>query len=351
MAEALDLLGVKFPMGKTSFYIECPFCASAHKGRRKTMNINLNKGEGGVFSCLRCNNQGHVVNFWREMKGFSSNTEAAKDIQKTLNNTDAKPINIKKVKREVVEEEFAPIEIRDFTYKTLLESLTLSSVHEAELMKRGLSREYIAKKQYKSVPQLSLKDLASTLLDKGAILKGVPGFYRSNGVWSLAHNSSGIMIPQRDGFGRIQGFQLRKDNTKNGKYVNLTSNNFPEGTATKAFVHMAYNIHNDVSEIILTEGALKADVVAYLSGKSTLSVPGVNSTRFLPQALHDLKRNGLKKICIAFDMDMYANENVYKAFCRLKNLLREADVSFSKYEWPMQYKGFDDYLKERIYGK
>ena len=60
--------------------------------------------------------------------------------------------------------------------------------------------------------------------------------------------------------------------------------------------------------------------------------------------IHDLKARGLKKVCIAFDMDLYNNPNVYKAYCNIRDLLRDADVSFSKYEWPQQYKGFDDYL-------
>ena len=343
MQDALEMLNIPYPHGKSSFYIECPFCKDLHKGHRKTFNVNMNKGDGGVFSCLRCNLQGHVITFWREMKGFSSNKEAAKDIQFTIRGENS--FKLKKKKKKVYKEPaIANIETRTSTYNALIDLLVLNKSHEEDLRKRGLNTTYIKEKKYVSVPQTGHQEIATVLLDKGLLLDGVPGFYKKRGEWTFSKTGSGIMIPQRDILGRIQGFQMRMDNPRNGKYINLTSNNFPSGTPSKTFVHFSPNFQNSIEEIILTEGVLKADVISFLSGMSVLSVPGVNSTKFLPEALYILKNKGLKKINIAFDMDMYDNANVYRAFCKIKNLLRDADIPFCTLDWDKKYKGLDDFL-------
>ena len=342
MTEALDMLGFSYPHGKSNFNIICPFCGDSHKNKRKTMNINMNKGVGGVYSCLRCNKQGHVITFWREVRGLSSNKEAAAEIRKGL--SEYKPV--KKVARKIIKENpIAPIETRHKTYSALIDNLVLTDYHRKSLRDRGLSNAYIDKKKYKSYPQTSHEEIATVLLDQGYILDGVPGFYKEKGVWKLRRYSSGILIPQKDGFGRIQGFQIRMDNSKGGKYLNLSSLDLPNGTGAKTFAHLSYSRDKDLKELILTEGALKADVISYLSQKSVLAVPGVNSIKYLPGALHDLKKKGLKKVCIAFDMDLYDNPNVYRALCKLKNLIREADIPFCTYNWNSDYKGLDDYLK------
>ena len=344
MQDALDLLNISYPSGKSSFYIECPFCKDQHKGRRKTFNVNMQKGDGGVFSCLRCNLQGHVITFWREYKGFSSNKEAARDIQETLKGENKHSNKTKKKTSVYKEPPIAPIETRDNTYNSLLDMLVLNKTHESALKERGINPQYIKSKRYASIPQTGHQEIATVLLDKGLILDGVPGFYKRKGEWTFAKSGSGIMIPQRDVLGRIQGFQMRMDNNRNGKYLNLTSNNFPNGTASKAFVHFAPNYNNDIKEIILTEGALKADVIAFLSGMPVLSIPGVNSTGFLPQTLIELKQKGMRRIDIAFDMDLYDNKNVYRALCNLKNIIRDVDIPFCMYEWDKKYKGLDDFL-------
>lgn len=346
--EALDLLGIDYPAGKARFDILCPFCAGEHKGRRKTMNVNLNKGDG-VYCCLRCNASGTMLKFWMEMKALPSIKDAAKDIQETLSGR-GRHLYTKPRKRIVVKEKApAPIEVRSKTYAAFLDSLALTESHYNDLICRGLTPKYIEEKMYKSIPQTSHKEIAQQLLDKGLILDGVPGFYQKNGEWRLTKSSSGILIPQRDSRGRIQGFQMRMDNTKAGKYINLTSRNYPEGTPSRTYVHMAYNTTHDIGEVVLTEGALKADVIAFLLGKSVVAVPGVNSIKYLPKALRSLKKQGLVKISIAFDMDMYTNKNVYKAYCKLRNLLREEDIHFVKWEWDTTYKGLDDYLNAKGY--
>jgi len=348
MQDALNLLNIAYPSGKSSFYIECPFCKGYHKSKRKTMNINLAKGDGGVFSCLRCNLQGHTITFWREYKGFSNNKEAAKDIQKTLKGDGASSKKRHKKITHYQEPKISSIETRNKTYNELLNMLVLTDNHRKSLIERGINNSYIDWKQYKSIPQTGHDEIATVLLDKGLLLDGVPGFFKRGDTWSFVKTGSGILIPQRDSFGRIQGFQIRMDNTRSGKYINLTSNNYPSGTPSKTFVHLAPS-QTMSDEVIITEGALKADVVAFLSGKTVLSIPGVNSTRYLPKALDSLKKRGVKKIGIAFDMDLWDNPHVYNALCKLVNLIRDADIPFYKMEWDHNYKGLDDYLKEKIY--
>lgn len=347
--QELDLLGIDYPSGKSHYYISCPFCSQAHTNKRKTMNIDPSKGQYGVFSCLRCNEQGGAIDFWRKMKGLNNNKQAAKDIQRTIGNSgDSAPI-IPKQKRNRKERAGedrrpAPIDKRSETYNAFLDLLVLSDYHRQKLRERGLSNKEIERKKYKSFPGGGLEQKASVLLEQGFLLENVPGFYKKNGQWTIRNFGSGILIPQRNGFSQIQGFQIRMDNPNFGKYLNFTSSDLPEGTKTMTYTSISLGKQADPAVAYLTEGVLKADVISYLTGQTVISIPGVNCVKFLPRALHDLKKKGLRKIKIAFDMDLCSNPNVRCALSNLKNILRETDLYFVLCKWDEKYKGLDDYL-------
>jgi DNA primase (bacterial type) len=96
--------------------------------------------------------------------------------------------------------------------------------------------------------------------------------------------------------------------------------------------------------MILTEGPMKADVIHTLTGLSVLAIPGVNSLTQLKSALEDLKKEGLRKINTAFDMDFSTNCYVQNGFNNLLSLLDEMGFRFGSYVWDPRYKGLDDYI-------
>ena len=58
-----------------------------------------------------------------------------------------------------------------------------------------------------------------------------------------------------------------------------------------------------------------------------------------------LKKAGLKKMSIAYDMDSYSNPHVHKALLKVEDFLYESDVDFEILTWDPRFKGIDDYLK------
>ena len=95
-------------------------------------------------------------------------------------------------------------------------------------------------------------------------------------------------------------------------------------------------------DVILTEGALKADVIFALSGIPVVSVLGVTSTKFLPAFVKDNLVG--KTVHIAFDMDSFKNSTVHKAEEALFDLFEENKVSYRRLIWDERKKGLDDYL-------
>lgn len=84
----------------------------------------------------------------------------------------------------------------------------------------------------------------------------------------------GTLIPVRDRKGRIQALQIRKDYAKRNKrkYYWLASGDLPNGLGTGAPAHFAGDPH--AKEILITEGALKADAAHALTGKTFIALGG-----------------------------------------------------------------------------
>jgi hypothetical protein len=155
----------------------------------------------------------------------------------------------------------------------------------------------------------------------------------------------GILIPVRDISGRIQGLQIRRDNADKRKYRWVSSADIENGTGCKAegWVHTAGSAGDCV---LLIEGPLKADIVYYLTGQTTVAVPGVNSLKHLEKTLRELTELGLKRVMTTFDMDFLKNPHVQTGYTELTNLLERLELSFGTYLWSPDYNGLDDYIWE-----
>jgi hypothetical protein len=220
-------------------------------------------------------------------------------------------------------------------YSALLDRLTLSEAHRANLRERGLSDFDIQSLSFKSAPA-DAPDLSD--FD----LRGVPGFYRERGRWRLVSYGPGFYVPVRDSRGSLRGFQLRRDSGE-PRYLWLSSASKPEGASSGAPIHFTGPVSD---RLLITEGALKADVIASRLGLPVLGLPGVNTW---PQGFGRKLRKtfpALSKIYLCFDSDFKTNPNVSRALFSLLAELRAALYSPSVLTWD-EAKGFDDYLTRK----
>jgi hypothetical protein len=83
---------------------------------------------------------------------------------------------------------------------------------------------------------------------------------------------------------------------------------------------------------------------------STLAVVGVSAQLHFPNAILQLKKNGLKKAYIAFDMDYHTNPHVRNAMIKLMATLDMLGIRYSQVKWVEPEKGLDDFiLAQRIW--
>jgi len=360
LSEAVRMLGLDCDPCKRAAYIACPKCQSANELRRKEYKLRLNFDKD-VFRCAKCadpkasGTEGGPVAFWMLMKGIGDPKEAAKDYYRQR---DGLPASEKKkwekpAPKPVPEAEEAPVEVKDHTYKALFSICSLRKRHLQELINvRGLTAEDVKDLGYKSTPRDG-KATAAKLLKMGCTLKGVPPFYQEeDGTYNMKlYKRDGVMMPKLNARGQIQGVEICMNPGKDpgytgAKYLPFSSEGMPYGTPSHTFVHFRIG-ERGLSRVILTEGVLKADIISKLSGYSVLSVSGVNCQAYLPGAFRALKNVDIfQGIYVCFDNDMATNENVRRSFEKLSRLLEEYEIPFidKSQDWPVQYKGFDDYL-------
>ena len=241
----------------------------------------------------------------------------------------------------------APAEHRDAVYTDFLSGLTLTKKHADDLReRRGLSEETIAKGLYASV-QAAAKHAVHVARIAGAYtLSGVAGFYRNERDewrwWSEA-SSGELFIPVCDRQGRITAILRGTDGDP--KY--LWFSNADRGPSCGTPLHFARpylaELHpND--PVIITEGALKADIIAEHLHVTVIGVAGVGSIAPLGAELDWLAR---RRVLVAFDADAdpMLNPHVWKALVRLFEKLSAAGVTFDRLRWDMSLgKGLDDVL-------
>lgn len=332
MVDVIPLLGLPTPpAGKSSYNLPCPCCEDKPKG--KHLNINLRKD---VFRCPRCGFSGGVLDLY----AFYAKIPREKVLEELLDRK-GQTLYPRQPLPEVEENPLTGVEERHATYTALLQILTLASDHRESLLSRGLSPEEIHRLGYKTTPVLGFASLAKRLREKGLYLAGVPGFYKSQGQWTLKIPGRGILIPVRDVQGQIQGLQVRLDNVEKRKFRWLSSNGLEEGCGAKTWVHLAGEPR---PLVLLTEGPMKADVIHFLTGQTVLAVAGVNSLSQLRPVLEELRAAGMEKIMTAFDMDYLTNPHVRAGQENLSALLAELGIPHGTYLWDPRYKGLDDYI-------
>ncbi|SDF51769.1 CHC2 zinc finger [Thermoanaerobacter thermohydrosulfuricus] len=342
--EKISILDVAYKCGikilrkinKEEYLARCPFCGDSENPEHGHLYLNTAKD---AYHCVRCGAGGYAVGLYAACNRISTK-EAYKKLISQNNRSEKKIPLVQNIQKENTAKKIADIETRDKTYTALLSKLTLEKEHLKNLLKRGLSWEIIALNGYRSLPTDNKirQEICHQLITEGHVLEGVPGFYTDrNNNWNFVYDK-GFLIPVKNVQGKIQGLQIRLDNTRNGKYKWFSSNGLKNGTSAHAW----QGIHGGPSEVvIITEGPLKADVAHYLSRLTFVSVPGVTAIKGIEMILAEL---GAKKVYIAYDMDLLINKGVQKAKAKLEEKLTAKGFKVYTKTWDPAYKGIDDYL-------
>ena len=241
----------------------------------------------------------------------------------------------------------ADVRHRHIVYTALLSALSLWPEHESELMRRGLSPEEVQRLQYASTPSEAEAANASRSLSLRYDLCGVAGFYQLQDTWRMVRTGPGFFIPYRNERGMIEGLQLRRfPYGGRDKYLWLSSKDKPAGASSGAPLHFALASQlANAEEVVITEGALKADVAARFLQSPVIAAAGV--TQFGQDFAARLRSiaPALRTVYVAFDLDWQSNETVKRALFRLTEELERARLVVRLRAWPRHLgKGIDDYL-------
>lgn len=242
----------------------------------------------------------------------------------------------------------APIERRHAVYTAFLGDSVLAGKHADNLMTRGLSDTEIARNLYASYPHsTTIPCRYTTRLAAQFDLSGIPGFFRYGDSWRFVGGGPGFLIPVRDAKGRIQACQVRLDYGAT-RYLWFSSGKLTAqgGTSSGSPIHFARPWRTDSSsEAIITEGALKADIIAEAIDACVIAVAGVSSfTEYLGRTLKwELPR--LRRVFLAFDSDWHSKPEVERALIRLFTSIERAGLTGAFLDWDGP-KGLDDLLNE-----
>lgn len=214
----------------------------------------------------------------------------------------------------------------DACNRALLTLLNLHDRHKEFLIGKGLTEEQIERYCYRSAPS-DPKAVCKQLKRMGFSFENNPLFGKdSDDEWTILSPTSGLFIPERNSRGKIQGFERLGDQKG-------------ETTYPLAHVHFRRGARG-ITEVVVTGMALRADIICALSGYSVLAVPESVSDRVLKSAFESLKKRGLKKVRLAYNMSQSRQARTD----RTKEALKELGISHSTLDWDPKYTGLNDYL-------
>ena len=383
-------LGIKTYRSGSEISFNCPFCEKAGlpADTKHKYSVNVDKDAG---HCFRCGASHGLLSLHQALVDKPLTLEEARvDLMKRFNGLPSDvQTKITHSKERIQEEnkrqlETASLQVRDDVYRKFLNQLTLSKAHYNDLIRRGLTPEEIKNNGYKSVPvvgNITFAKNAMSSYDTWKAIKnhykwGIPGFYdiRSDEPKCVALKN-GYFVPVRTidpdtGLIKISGMQIRyddlpKDATKEekehyAKYKWFTSNfktrnngsSVKDGCSASGCenIHFAGDWVHVPKQVILTEGALKADVSASLikrcTGKSVaiMGLVGVYNTSQLIEALFYAKDRGCEEILIAVDMDYREKPQVKLAMQNIIKIIDNSGIRHNVFNWNPAYKGLDDYF-------
>jgi Domain of unknown function (DUF3854) len=267
-----------------------------------------------------------------------------------------------RVVADIPQSPIVPIEIRDFVYGKLIE-LSPATLYpgsliagEKGLLTRGLNECHFdnygglpaGSRERDRIAQLLLQEINDRFPSAGS-LRGIPGFWEDRqGVhlWKTKdYLLPRLLIPVRDGSGRIQACQMRLPLvTKTGlRYLWLSTSDLPHGTRSGSPLHFKFRLADIPHDawIVIVEGVLKADVLSVIHPELFIAAtPCVTANQ---DALVELTHG--RPVLIAFDQDYNSNQTVCFHLAALVawRLRRERTLETTRIAlWEAQVKGIDD---------
>ncbi len=266
----------------------------------------------------------------------------------------------------------APLEIRDFIYASLLRLSPASNYDcltsgQKSLRERGLENfeDYGAlpcsasdRKDLAAQVRLLLnRNYSSFVRENPRGLAHIPGFWINESgeacLWfEKDFSRPTLLIPYRNPWGKIQSCQIRfsgaiKRGQKRYLWLSLPSMQ-SAGSGTPIHYANWKDFGADCLNlpVLITEGALKADVVAkFCPHFLIVANSGVGCAH---DVIARITRG--KKVILAFDNDYQENPAVIRQLAKLILLISEFDDSKSSVKntailvWERGYKGIDDAL-------
>lgn len=247
----------------------------------------------------------------------------------------------------------APDYILDQVYHLLLEQLPLTDEHKEALKKRGINDKEIDFFNYKSL-QVRGRYEVSKVLEKRfstKILKLTPGFYTQKGKYGnyiTIAGGTGFMIPIINVYKQICGIQIRVDQpTRDTKYIWLSSSEKYDGTNSGTPLHIAFPPIMESKDIWITEGPLKANILAWRKKCIAIAAPGIAHWMEIPQAVKKIQQfyHTSNNCIIAYDADYKEKIYVREHAINLNQALQDNKINSIFATWELsEGKGIDDII-------
>jgi hypothetical protein len=269
--------------------------------------------------------------------------------------------------------EFAPIKIRDFAYRKLIE---LSPATQSQTIidgPKGLqARKILDFHNYGFLPTKHNERNRLAKIIRCAINQKFPEFVKNRqsalsglpGFWIDKHGNSRLwlendcnnpmlVIPYCDEDGLIQACQIRffgNINNRSPRYVWLSTPEKSSGVGSGSPLHFV-SYSNAISQkpLIITEGALKAATTHFFKPQyNVLANAGVTCSHS-----NLIEAAKFRPILFAFDVDYFENYFVAFSLAKLihKLTLRSPKIPNNKISiltWNPKYRGIDDALLNLI---
>lgn len=393
--EVVDLLGLvrspKSRVGAATYMVRCPFCGDTDQGYHMKIDV-----AHGVYHCYTCGNgqkgTGTLDLYARvrmgttHRKGSGGNgKELLKALRRDLGQEYDLPNNVVKRKARPKPPKIPASTVasdanlhRAYHFILTFPELHLSYNHQKKLRKRGLNDRSIRRNEYATVPDnfswvkayTEYQDiyyqenlgtearkyektqkikadrliaglvLAGEMQKRGISPKGVPGAFKLGTRWCFILRE-GMLIPTRNRKGQVVALQTRTD-TGDLRYLTMSASGLPYGVE-KDISRTHFPLGNAKlstnPEVLITEGPLKADVIACLYGKPVylMAIHGVSNTKELNGIFRDLVIAGVNRLGNAFDMDKLCNVHVRDSSKALNEIARNAGLSVYQKCWDLEY--------------
>lgn len=317
----------------------CPKCGGKDRFRL------VDEAEGALFcnQCFNSNNgDGLAAIQWLNGCSFPDALRLVGDYLGLSPNAGDEAIKLPEPTTELADADF-----RNAVYEYVLSRCSLSMQHFCNMQDRGLNSDAIRANGYGTLHKSGRSKLARDALRTfGPDIVGVPGFYigtdsQSGDQYLSLAGPVGMLIPTRNCSGRIIAINVRADVADSGNRYKWVSSKSKGGPGPGAPIHVPRGTPKNAPIYRVTEGQLKADIAFHRSGIPTISIPGVNNFKALPDTLKEL---GATTIRMALDSESGVKSEVALANRDITQLLRDNGFTVERETWPSEHKGIDDCL-------